>query len=318
MPSVKYYTELDLTTDNKIVNLKDPTLAQDAATKRYVDVVSPYSLGGDMIYLNPTGSAVVATQGEHAGYVASGGGWGLSATRVVGLTTGHRIRLTYEAKTRGGGGHMQRLAGYMTGGAVAIIAATPNPSTALTNVWVYYTVDLTLTSGTTEVQLETMWANENDFRNMIYTDLDAASPSRLPIGDDAAELNVVDGLPAWVVPAGRIEIGFDGHGQAPATGVKTDFVVPYPMRITGWTVVADVAGSAQLDLWRAAYANYPPTVADSVTGSDKPRLSSELKAQSVALTDWVKDWAADDLVRVNLDSAETLTRATVILSFIRI
>jgi hypothetical protein len=115
--------------------------------------------------------------------------------------------------------------------------------------------------------------------------------------------------------AGRLEIGIDGGGAAPVTGVLFDFVVPFDLTITDWVLLADQAGSLVVDLWIDTYANFPPTVTDTVTGSDKPTLSTAAKATSSALTGWTAGWTAGHVVRVNIDSASVLHRATLVLSY---
>ena len=82
------------------------------------------------------------------------------------------------------------------------------------------------------------------------------------------------------------------------------------MIITSWTLVADQTGSIVIDLWKDTYANFPPTVADSITGSAKPTLSSAVKNQSSTLTGWTTGISAGDIIRFNVDSASTLTRIT--------
>ena len=317
---IKHYTSLDLRYANRIINLLDPTDPQDAATKHYLDLVFPSTMPGDMVVTSSTGGRIVSTQpGE---FNVSGSNIGAPAgARVTGLTAGHSIRVRWEQITYYWFSEAY-VNTFRAGSSVPVFDGWPTRIRHSTGSWTAYEQTVVLTDGATEVQLYG-YGSWNDpanigLKNVEYFDLNATAPVRLPIGDPGSHLVPLDGEPAWVRPTGKIEIGFNGHGQSPGTGIKTDFVVPYPMRITDWTVVADVAGSAEVDLWRAAYADYPPTIANSVTGTDKPRLSSELKAQSAALTGWVKDWAAGDLVRVNVDLAETLTRATVILSFIRI
>ena len=82
------------------------------------------------------------------------------------------------------------------------------------------------------------------------------------------------------------------------------------MIITSWTLVADQTGSIVIDLWKDTYANFPPTVADSITGSAKPTLSSAVKNQSSTLTGWTTGVSSGDIIRFNVDSASTLTRIT--------
>ena len=59
------------------------------------------------------------------------------------------------------------------------------------------------------------------------------------------------------------------------------------------------------------YANYPPTVADTIAGTEKPTLSSVQKNQDLTLTTWTTAVAVGDILGFNVDSATTVTRVTV-------
>ena len=116
--------------------------------------------------------------------------------------------------------------------------------------------------------------------------------------------------------SGVIEIGVDGGGSAPTAGVLLDFTVPCDLTITGWKMVGNISGSIQIDLWKDAFANHPPTVSETVTASDKPRLSSAISASGSA-TGWTVNWNSGEIIRVNIDSATALTKANVTLSYTR-
>jgi hypothetical protein len=105
-------------------------------------------------------------------------------------------------------------------------------------------------------------------------------------------------------------IVIDGGGAPITTGIAGDVVIPFAMTITSWTLIADQVGSIVIDLWKDTYANYPPTVADTITGSEKPTLSSVVKNQDTNLTTWTTAVAAGDIIRFNVDSASTATRIT--------
>lgn len=92
-----------------------------------------------------------------------------------------------------------------------------------------------------------------------------------------------------------------------------DLTIPFGCTITEWTMLADVSGSAVIDIWKDTYANYPPTVADTITGSAKPTISASTKGQSSTLTGWTTTIAAGDTLRFNVDSASTLNRVTLSL-----
>lgn len=100
----------------------------------------------------------------------------------------------------------------------------------------------------------------------------------------------------------------DGGGQAITTGIKADVRVPYSGTITGWEIVANASGSIVIDVWKDTYANFPPTVADTIAGTEKPTLSSASKNQDTALSTWTTTVTAGDWIRFNVDSASTVTR----------
>lgn len=109
----------------------------------------------------------------------------------------------------------------------------------------------------------------------------------------------------------------DGGGSAITTGVKGDIEIPFAATITAVRLFADQAGDIVLDLWLDSYANFPPTVADTITASAKPTLSAAAKSEDATLTGWTTSVTAGDVLRVNVDSAATVTRVTLSLTLTR-
>jgi hypothetical protein len=105
-----------------------------------------------------------------------------------------------------------------------------------------------------------------------------------------------------------IVLAIDGGGSAITTGIKADVYVPYAATITAVTMLADQSGSIVVDIWKDTYANYPPTVADTITASAKPTITTATKSQDTTLTGWTTAISAGDTLRFNVDSASTITR----------
>lgn len=114
-----------------------------------------------------------------------------------------------------------------------------------------------------------------------------------------------------------IQIVIDGGGAEIATGVHGDVEVPFACTITQVTGLADQSGSIVVDIWKDAYANYPPTDADSITASAPLTLSTAVKAQDATLTGWTTSISAGDTLRYNVDSVTTIERLTVSLKCTR-
>lgn len=123
--------------------------------------------------------------------------------------------------------------------------------------------------------------------------------------------------PQWKDQSLSLTYVIDGGGVALSTGVKGDLEVPFACTINQWTLLADQSGSVVVDIWKDTYANYPPTVADTITGSAKPTISTAVKGQSSTLTGWTTSIAEGDTLRFNVDSATTITRVTLSLKVTR-
>lgn len=119
------------------------------------------------------------------------------------------------------------------------------------------------------------------------------------------------------VKVGTIQFEIDGGGAAITTGIVRTIQIPFACIINEVTLLADQSGSIVIDIWKDTYANYPPTVADTITASAKPTLSSATKAQDSTLTGWTKTITAGDILRFNVDSASNVTRVTVALKVTR-
>lgn len=104
----------------------------------------------------------------------------------------------------------------------------------------------------------------------------------------------------------------DGGGSVLTTGAKKAYVsIPLAGTITKWRILADVSGSIVIDIWKALYANYPPTVANTITASALPTVSSAIKNESSTLTGWTTSVAAGDVLEFNINSVTTITRARI-------
>jgi len=108
-----------------------------------------------------------------------------------------------------------------------------------------------------------------------------------------------------------IEMIIDGGGSVITTGFKGYLNVRTKVEIVGVRVLADVSGSIVIDLWVDSYANFPPTVADTITASAKPTLSAAQKSEDTTLTGWSKTLNKGDVIHVEVDSAATVKNVNI-------
>ena len=93
--------------------------------------------------------------------------------------------------------------------------------------------------------------------------------------------------------------------------------MPFSGTITSVTVLADQSATAVIDIWKDTYANFPPTVADTITAAAKPSLSAANKSVDSVLTGWTTSVTAEDVFRFNIDSNDNAKRITLKLNVTR-
>ena len=121
-----------------------------------------------------------------------------------------------------------------------------------------------------------------------------------------------DQLNALEAKAIVVQIGNQLAGTIP-TGIAAWVEIPVSLEITGWTLLGNAAGSIVIDVWLDSYANHPPTVADTIAGTEKPTLSSAQKNQDLSLTTWSPDVDAGDVMYFNVDSCTGISQCTLTL-----
>lgn len=118
------------------------------------------------------------------------------------------------------------------------------------------------------------------------------------------------GTNEWALDDGTCNIVYvkDGSGTTLPSGVVGDLQIPFACTITGVFLFGDQTGSCVLDIWKDTYANFPPTVADTICSASKPTISSGTKYTDTSLSGWTTSIAAGDCLRFNLDSVSGFTR----------
>jgi len=117
---------------------------------------------------------------------------------------------------------------------------------------------------------------------------------------------------------GSFNFVIDGGNSVITTGLKGFIEWGFAAQIMGWTIMADVVGSIVVDVWKDSYANFAPTVADSITGTEKPTLSSAQKNQDLSLTSFSTMVAKGDIWAFNVDSVSAIKRVTIAFRFNRV
>jgi hypothetical protein len=113
-----------------------------------------------------------------------------------------------------------------------------------------------------------------------------------------------------------ITLTIDGKGSVPSTGSYGYIQVPYNATITGWTMLANASGTAQITVKKCAYASLPTTV--SIVASAPPNLTGPQQFNtSTNIGTWTTSLLAGDVLEFNLDSAGTVTRLNLDLFIVK-
>ena len=109
-----------------------------------------------------------------------------------------------------------------------------------------------------------------------------------------------------------INYTIDGGTSAITTGSKGYVSIPFDCTIISWTLVADQEGSIEIDIFKSTYAGFPDSA--TITGTELPTLSVAQKNQDTSLTTWTTAITAGDILNIYVNSADTVTKVTLILT----
>jgi len=134
---------------------------------------------------------------------------------------------------------------------------------------------------------------------------------------DAVESDVID------LKTSALTFIIDGGGSEITTGIKGDIQVPFDCTITKITMLADQSGSIVVDVWKEAYADFPPTDDDSIAhggagSGTPPTISGAVKSEEDTFTDYTTlEITAGDTLRYYVDSVTDHERVTIIIDVTR-
>jgi len=104
-----------------------------------------------------------------------------------------------------------------------------------------------------------------------------------------------------------------------SSGVLGDLRIPFGGTIAAYSIVADTSGNATVEIWKDAFANFPPTSADKITGTAPIALVAQSANAVTPISDWTSvTVTAGDVLRFNLVSiGGGIGRITITLAIAR-
>lgn len=120
-------------------------------------------------------------------------------------------------------------------------------------------------------------------------------------------------IQSWINKLRVVTLTFviDGGGAAITTGDKGDLQIPFAGAIVGWSLLGDAAGSIVVEISKGTYANWPTV--SVITASAKPTLVTSRKGTSTTLTGWTTAIAADDVLRIGVNSVTGMQRVVLVV-----
>ncbi|MBA7575475.1 hypothetical protein ES708_17305 [subsurface metagenome] len=172
----------------------------------------------------------------------------------------------------------------------------------------------TLASHTTKAHSELSDAPENAHHTKFTTTEHSAIGDAAPHHTKYTNNEAVAAVKADAgLPVASITFMIGVVGTVIETGLKGDLEIPFACTINRVTMLANKSGSIVVDIWKQAYADYPPENAQSITASAPPTISGAEKSQDSTLSGWTTAIAAGDCLRYNVDSITDIEQVTISL-----
>lgn len=113
---------------------------------------------------------------------------------------------------------------------------------------------------------------------------------------------------------GSIVFGWN-NGTNEIIASDQEILLPYSGTIESWTILADKSASVSIDLWLDSYANYPPTVDDTICGANYISLVSAIKNTDSTLTSWNKSFSSGSIMLAHIISVSDASRIVLIINY---
>lgn len=112
----------------------------------------------------------------------------------------------------------------------------------------------------------------------------------------------------------QIGVTIDGGGAVLTTGPKGFKSFMVAGTIIRWRLLADQAGSVEFDVFKDAYAGWPPTT--SIVAAAPPEIVADSTAEDTTLTGWDTTVNAGDVFAFEIISASGIQRVTLELTIL--
>jgi hypothetical protein len=105
----------------------------------------------------------------------------------------------------------------------------------------------------------------------------------------------------------------DGGGGEITPGEEVSLLLPFAGTILRAYILVQPSGSLVVDLRKLPVGDFPPSVANSITGATPLTLSSGVTVVDSSLSDWDTSIAINDVLTANIISVTDVERATVVV-----
>tara|TARA_R110000765_G_scaffold207912_3_gene313021 strand:+ start:988 stop:1350 length:363 start_codon:yes stop_codon:yes gene_type:complete len=108
----------------------------------------------------------------------------------------------------------------------------------------------------------------------------------------------------------------EGYGSVISTGSQMFIEAPFDGTLVSVRAFADQTGSIVVDVWKDAFANFPPTNADTITAGNEISISSGRTYENVILagSGWTVEFSRGDIFYFNVDSVATIKKLDILMA----
>lgn len=118
-------------------------------------------------------------------------------------------------------------------------------------------------------------------------------------------------LPVATSSEGTIGITLNGFGGVIQAVDYPFLYIPFNCTINNWSLIGNTTGNLEIDIWRLNGAI--PTILDTIVAANYPNLNAQQINSDSTLTGWSVNLLAGDIIKFVVNSATTISSATLTL-----